>query len=45
MEVMLIYLFGFALAGSSIKQRGLSLFVVCCLVIALPCTLWLTGKV
>jgi hypothetical protein len=45
MEVMLVYLFGFALAGSYIKQRGLSLFIVCCLVLALTCTLWLTGKV
>jgi hypothetical protein len=42
---MLLYLFGFALAGSTLKRRGLALLVVCCLVVALTCTLWLTGKV
>jgi hypothetical protein len=45
MEVMLLYLLGFAAVGASVRQRALSLWLIAFLVVALVCTLWLTGRV
>jgi hypothetical protein len=44
MEVILLYLLGFAVAGASLSHRALALCVAAGLALMLTATIWLTGK-
>jgi hypothetical protein len=44
MEVILLYLLGFAAAGAALKHQTLGFWVVALLAVMLTATIWFTGR-